>query len=64
MIARIRRLARRNKGMEALQAVILLGAAFLIIWGLMTIWNENSDTVNTQVSTTLTGQNAPAKKGP
>ena len=45
MIARIKRLAKRNKGMEALQAVLLLGAGFLIVWGLMTLWSGTAQPV-------------------
>lgn len=51
MLARIRRFVRRQKGMEALQAVILLGAGFAVTWGLIMIWDEVKDTVQEQVET-------------
>jgi hypothetical protein len=61
MIARIKRLVRRNKGMEALQAVILLGAGFLIIWGLMSIWSDDiKPAAQEQLNKTIRGDSTPA----
>ena len=55
MIARLKKLSVRNKGMEALQAVILLGAAFLIIWGLMSLYSGNETTVNKNIENIAKG---------
>ncbi len=55
MLARIRRFLRVQKGMEALQAVILLGAGFVVTWGLIEIWDEVSDTVKEQVTNLVGG---------
>ena len=55
MIARIKKLSVRTKGMEALQAVILLGAAFLIIWGLMSLYSGNEKTVNKNIENIAKG---------
>lgn len=55
MIARIRKFSVRNKGMEALQAVILLGAAFLIVWGLMSFFNDNKQNANDNIKSILKG---------
>ena len=60
MIARIKKLSVRTKGMEALQAVILLGAAFLIIWGLMSLYSGNEKTVNDNIKSIAEG--TPKKK--
>lgn len=61
MIARIKKLARRNKGMEALQAVILLGAGFVVTWGLMAVWGDLKDAVKTQSGSTINGDQTPSK---
>jgi hypothetical protein len=50
-----RRPARR-RGMSALQAVLLLGAGFLVTWGLMEIWNDSKDTASTNVNLTVRGE--------
>lgn len=63
MIARIRKFSVRNKGMEALQAVILLGAAFLIVWGLMSLYQNNEGTASDTIKDIVSGNNAKAKKG-
>lgn len=42
MFGKIKKLARGSKGMEALQAVLLLGSAFVVVWGLMTVWNDTA----------------------
>ena len=55
MIARIKKLSVRTKGMEALQAVILLGAAFLIIGGLMSLYSGNEKTVNKNIENIAKG---------
>lgn len=39
MFGKIKKLSRGSKGMEALQAVLLIGVAFVVVWGLMAIWN-------------------------
>ena len=62
MIARIKKFSVRTKGMEALQAVILLGAAFLIIWGLMSLYSGNEKTVNDNISSIASGDNAKGAK--
>jgi hypothetical protein len=62
MIARIKKLVRRNKGMEALQAVILLGAGFVIVWGLMSIWGDLKDGVKQQAGSTINGDPTPSEK--
>jgi hypothetical protein len=51
-----RRLLRRQRGMDSLQAVILLGAGFLIVWGLMTAWESVAQTTSTQTASTVRGQ--------
>jgi hypothetical protein len=61
MIARIKRLARRTRGMEALQAVTLIGAGFVVTWGLMTIWDNIKDKVKTAIQDTATGNQTGAK---
>lgn len=56
MVARIRRFVRRQKGMEALQAVILLGAAFVVTWGLITLWEDSvKDVVEQQLIDLVSG---------
>lgn len=39
MYLKIKKLVRKSKGMEALQAVLLIGAAFVVVWSLITTWN-------------------------
>ena len=39
MFGKLKKLVRKSKGMEALQAVLLVGAGFLIVWGLMALWD-------------------------
>ena len=56
MIVRIKKLVRKNKGMEALQAVILLGAGFLIVWGLMAAWNGVAPDVNSTTKDIISGK--------
>lgn len=56
MVARIRRFVRGQKGMEALQAVILLGAAFVVTWGLMEVWDGVKDDIMEAIRATATGQ--------
>jgi hypothetical protein len=55
MLTTIKKLAKRSKGMEALQAVILLGAAFVVTWGLMTVWGEVKNDVKDTTSNTVKG---------
>ena len=42
MFGKIKKLSRGSKGMEALQAVLLIGGAFVVVWGLMTVWKETA----------------------
>jgi hypothetical protein len=48
-------LGRRQRGMSALQAVILLGAAFVVVWGLMQIWKATEPDLERQARQTLSG---------
>lgn len=61
MIARIKRLVRKSRGMEALQAVTLIGAGFVITWGLMALWNNIKKDVEDSVKETATGTKTGAK---
>ncbi len=46
----------RRRGMSTLQAVLLLGAAFLVTWGLMDVWKRSQDPLQTEVAKTLRGE--------
>ena len=63
MIARIKKLSVRTKGMEALQAVILLGAAFLIIWGLMALYDGAKGDADANIKSILKGKAGNAAGG-
>lgn len=49
----IRRLVRKNRGMEALQAVLLLGAAFFVITALRELGTSFKKTANTEGNKSL-----------
>ncbi|MBX7106956.1 MAG: hypothetical protein K1X57_22995 [Gemmataceae bacterium] len=49
----IRQFIRRHKGLEALQAVLLIGCAFLICTGLRSIWTKSEKTVETTTTSIL-----------
>ncbi len=42
MFGKMKKLIRGSKGMEALQSVLLLGAGFVVVWGLMTVWEKTA----------------------
>jgi len=66
MFGKLKKLVRKSKGMEALQAVLLVGAGFLIVWGLMALWDGAKDTAGTNVNSIVGGQSnggAPAGGG-
>ena len=46
----IKRIAGGKKGMEALQAVLLLGAAFLVVMGLRDQWKKSQTDVDGEFS--------------
>lgn len=48
--------ANRRRGMSTLQAVLLLGAGFLVVWGLMDVWKEAQDPLQAKVDDTLRGK--------
>lgn len=50
----VRRVVRR-RGMSGLQAVLLLSAGFLVVWGLMDIWRESQGPLRETVASTLGG---------
>jgi len=52
----VARLARREGGLTALQAVLLLGGGFVVVWGLIEIWNGASDPLEETTRTTLMGE--------
>jgi hypothetical protein len=49
--------------MSSLQAVVLLGAAFLVAWGLMEVWRGVKDPVRETTERTLRGEIGAAKAG-
>ena len=51
----VRRVWRRP-GTSPLQAVSLIGAAFVVVWGLMTVWQGLRDPLKWQVVRTLNGE--------
>ncbi|MBX7103811.1 MAG: hypothetical protein K1X57_07005 [Gemmataceae bacterium] len=53
MTTTIRKFARRSKGLEALQAVLLVGVAFLICTGLTAVWNKSKADVQKGVDDLL-----------
>lgn len=64
MFTRMKKFSLRNKGMESLQAVLLLGAAFLIIWGLMSLYQDNEKKFQTHIGTIADGTNKPTGGNP
>lgn len=41
MVNRIKKFVRRNKGLEALQAVLIVGIAFMILLGVKSVWGKS-----------------------
>jgi ferric-dicitrate binding protein FerR (iron transport regulator) len=56
MFGKVKKLSRRSKGMEALQAVLLIGGAFVVVWGLMAIWKGVQPKLQTAIEEVATGQ--------
>jgi len=50
------RLATSRRGMSTLQAVLLLGGAFVVVWGLMGVWQGVQAPLAEQAKKTLAGQ--------
>lgn len=50
------RLAYCRRGMSTLQAVLMLGGAFVVVWGLMSVWQGVQNPLQTQVERTLRGE--------
>lgn len=46
----------RRRGMSTLQAVLLLGGAFVVVWGLMSVWQDSQQPLQEQVEKTLRGE--------
>ena len=46
----------RRAGMTSLQAVLLLGAGFLVVWGLMELFDGSKGTANANTALTLRGE--------
>lgn len=55
MFGKIKKLSRGSKGMEALQAVLLIGGAFVVVWGLMNVWNTTKDPLQQEIQRVATG---------
>jgi hypothetical protein len=55
--------SRRRKGMSALQAVLLLGAGFLVTWGLMELWSDSKETAAANVNLTVRGEQGKSGSG-
>jgi hypothetical protein len=55
MIRTIKKLGRGSRGMEALQAVLLLGAGFLVVWGVMSLWESSKGEAQKNVTSIVKG---------
>lgn len=61
MAGKLKKLVRGSKGMEALQSVMLLGAGFVVVWGLMAVWEDAKKQVQPAINSTITGNQTGAQ---
>ncbi len=57
MFGKIKKLARGSKGFEALQAVLLIGGAFVVVWGLMSVWGSAEKPLSDELNRVVVGGN-------
>jgi hypothetical protein len=55
MFGKVKKLVRGSKGFEALQAVLLIGGAFVVTWGLMEVWGQIKSPLQGAITQTATG---------
>lgn len=55
MFGKLKKLVRGSKGMEALQAVMLTGAGFLVVFGLMGLYSSNEKDIKNALKDLIAG---------